>query len=106
MGALSRDALGGRAPIDDSVHTALIVTARAWYVTPDHARSPIAAVSAAAIVTIPTLIGVACVFFHCTRSKHPTTLRALYSLAIGYATLILCSLPADLVFVDLGGDYL
>jgi hypothetical protein len=92
--------------VADFVGIALFITARAWYAEPDYAGSPVAAVCSMAVLIAPALLGLACVFFVCTRKGQVGWERAICSLGMGYLILAMCSIPALIVFVELGGDTL
>jgi drug/metabolite transporter (DMT)-like permease len=84
---------------------ALIDTA-GWYLDPDYAGSPRAAVAAGLVTTAPVLAAAAAAWLRGQRRPWSRAARVVVPMFVGYAMLVLCLFPALIVFVSLGGDTL
>jgi hypothetical protein len=86
--------------------TLLLLATAGWYVSPDYAGSPRAAVVSTVVLAAPALAVTAAAWLLAQRRTWPALARAAVPLVAGYGMMALCVVPALITFVQLGGDTL
>lgn len=81
----------------------LLLAAAGWYVEPDFAGSPRAAVASTLVATGPALAITTGSWLLAQSRAWPMAARVTLSLVAGYLVLAACLLPALVIFVDFGG---
>lgn len=84
----------------------LLLTTAGWYVSPDYADSPRAAVAFTFLLTGPALVVTAAYWLLTQEHTWPAVARVGVPLLAGYVVMALCVIPALITFVELGGDTL
>ena len=82
------------------------LTALDWYISPDNARSPLASILSVLVLLGPSFVACAAAFRAGVERRWSRAMRGLAALGSAYAVMLLCVLPALVVFVSLGGDTL
>ena len=86
-----------------AVITFLVYTAGAWYVSPDGAGSPLAAIAAELILVAPPLAVTAYILQETRGSSLPERHRLAIAGLAGMGALLLCFMPAVIIASALGG---
>jgi hypothetical protein len=84
----------------------LLLTTAGWYVSPDYAGSPRAAVASTFLLTGPALAVTAACWLLVQERSWSVLGRMAVPLLAGYVVMALCIVPALITFVQLGGDTL
>jgi hypothetical protein len=82
------------------------LTTLGWCISPYYARSPVASILSVLVLIGPSFVACAAAFRAGVERRWSRAIRGLAALGSAYAVMLLCVIPALVVFVSLGGDTL